>query len=142
MEEGLLEAYRRTTFRADTPKARLALRVGQRSVELDDLLSAHGVTTWAYATAANPGSQPLPADENVARHRELEALVRALGFESYPGEGIGDDGRWPPESSFLVLGIARADAVRLGRRFGQLAVVFGELGQEADLVACDRTGEE
>ena len=39
MDEGLLQAYRRTMFLADTPKARLALRVGQRSVELDDLLS-------------------------------------------------------------------------------------------------------
>jgi len=139
MDENLLEAYRRTTFLADTPKGRLALRVGQRSAELDDLLAAQGVTTWAYVTAFNPGSQLLATRENVSRHRALERLVASLGFESYPGEGIGDDGQWPPEASFLVLGIRRTDAMRLGQRFGQIAVVFGELRHEAELVVCDES---
>jgi hypothetical protein len=139
VNENLLEAYRRTTFVADTPKDRLALRVGQRSAELDDLLAGQGVTTWAYVTAFNPGSQLLPADENVLRHRELERLLASLGFEAYPGQGIGDDGQWPPEASFLVLGIRRTDAVRLGLRFGQTAVVYGELGHEAELVVCDES---
>jgi hypothetical protein len=121
---------------ANTPKGRLCLRVGQRCVELDDLLAGHGVTTWAYVTAFNPGSVLLPADENSARQRELERSVAALGLASYPGEGIGDDGRWPPEASLLVLGIGRNDAVRLGQEFGQLAVVYGDLGQEAELVVC------
>jgi len=137
--EDLLEAYRRTTFLADTPRARLALRVGQRSAQLDDLLATHDVTSWAYVTAFNPGSQLLPVEENLPRHRELERLVASLGYESYPGEGVGDDGQWPPEASFLVLGIARNDAARLGQRFGQIAVVYGELGQTAELVVCDES---
>src|SRR5262245_39758569 len=97
VDEDLLEVYRRTMFLADTPEARLALRVGECSVELDDLLAAKGITTLAYVTAFNPGSRPLPVDDNARRHRELESLVASLGFESYGGEGIGDDGEWPPE---------------------------------------------
>jgi hypothetical protein len=136
MEEALLEAYRRTRFVANTPKGRLSLRVGRRCGELDDLLASHGVTTWVYVTAFNPRSIPLPAEENWARQRELERSVAKLGLVWYPGEGIADDGRWPPEPSLLVLGIVRNDAVRLGQQFGQLAVVYGELGQEAELVVC------
>jgi len=136
MEEALLEAYRRTRFVANTPKGRLWLRVGRRCGELDHLLADHSVTTWVYVTAFNPRSMPLPAEENWARQRELERSVVELGLVWYPGEGIADDGRWPPEPSLLVLGIVRNDAVRLGQQFGQLAVVYGELGQEAELVVC------
>ncbi len=78
----------------------------------------------------------------MVRQRELEHVVQERGFASYPGESIGDDGLWPPESSLLVLGIGRIDAARLGQRFGQLAVVYGELGQEAELVVVDRIREE
>jgi hypothetical protein len=54
-----------------------------------------------------------------------------------PGEGIGDDGTWLPEQIILVLGIERTAAVQLGRRFGQRAIVWGELGGLATLAFCD-----
>src|SRR5438128_11436757 len=126
MHKALLEAYRWTTFIADTPKGHLRLRVGQRCSELDALLAGHGITTWAYVTAFNPGSVPLTAEENTARQRRLERSVAELGLTSYHGEGIGDDRRWSAEPSLLILGIGREEAKRLGREFGQLAIVYGE----------------
>src|SRR5712664_3575548 len=77
MNATLLDAFLRTAFIATAPKGRLSLRVGQRCVELDELLAAHGVSTWAYVTAFNPGSVPLTAKENSARQRQLERTVRA-----------------------------------------------------------------
>ena len=136
MEGALFDAYRHTTFHANTPHGRLILRVGQRCVELDDLLHRHGVITWGYVTAFNPGSVLLSVDVNVARQSELERAIATLGLVSYPGEGVGEEGCWPPEPSFLVLGISRGDALKLGQKFGQLAVVCGELGREAELVVC------
>jgi Protein of unknown function (DUF3293) len=133
----LLEAYRRTTFIADTPSGRVSLRIGQRCNELDDLLVKHRVTTWAYVTAFNPGSRVLPREENLARQGELECVVAANGLTAYSGEGAADDGRWPPEASLLVLGITRTQAVNLGQQFGQIAIVYGEVGKEAQLVVCD-----
>jgi Protein of unknown function (DUF3293) len=132
----LLEAYRRTAFNVDTPKGRLSLRVGQRCLELDDLLTDHGVSTWAYVSAFNPGSMRLRDEENAARRREREAVIASLRVVSYAGEGVADDGGWPPEPSLLILGIARGDAGRLGRQYGQLAVLYGEQGREAELVLC------
>ena len=114
MNKALLEAYRRTTFVADTRKGRMRLRVGQHCSELDALLAGHGVATWAYVTASNPGSVPLTAEENTALQHRLGGSVAELGLVSYPGEGIGDDGRWPPEPSLLILGIGRDGAKRLG----------------------------
>jgi hypothetical protein len=134
--DSLLEAYRKTTFYADTPRARLALRVGQWCVDLDALLNERGMSTWAYVTASNPGSRRLSDEDNSARQRELEGDVGRLGVRAYPGEGVADDGRWPPEPSLLILGIARGEAIRLGGRYGQVAIVCGELGRPAELVLC------
>jgi len=51
--------------------------------------------------------------------------------------GRGEDSSWTPEPSFLVLGVTRKDAVALGRRYGQLAVVCGTLDSRAALVPCE-----
>jgi hypothetical protein len=136
MDPSLFEAYRRTTFIAETPRGRLALRIGVRSAHLDALLASVGATTWAYVTAWNPGSVRRSDEENERRQRELAQGVADRGLIAYTGEGIGDDGEWPREPSLLILGIARAQAIQLGRRFGQVAIVYGELGAAAELVFC------
>jgi len=62
--------------------------------------------------------------------------MKRRGYTTFPGEGSGDDGQWPPERSLLILGILRDDAIRLGRDFGQRAVVYGEQGGRALLLPC------
>jgi len=53
----------------------------------------------------------------------------------FEGEGVGIDSKWPPEKSFLVLGIPNEEASRLGRTFGQRAVVVGQRNRPAEMVA-------
>lgn len=105
---------------------------------LDTLLTARGLRHWAYVTAHNPGSVQLTADENRTRHTHLEVDVRARGYEVFPGEGVGDDGEWPPETSLLILGMPRAEATALGHAHGQRAVVWGGVGEPALLLICSR----
>jgi hypothetical protein len=101
-------------------------------------LAASGHRHWAYVTAHNPGSVRLTADENRARHTRLEADVSARGYEAFPGEGVGDDGAWPPEASLLILGMPRAEATALGDAHAQRAVVWGGVGESAQLLICSR----
>ena len=136
-DDALTAAYRRTRFCVDTEQVRLVIRVGEVCPALDALLRATGCRTWAYITAFNPGSVPSGKSENDARQRELEDTVRRLGHPVLYGEGIGDDGMWPPEPSMLVLGIEREAAVELGRRFDQRAIVCGKHGGLAALVLCE-----
>jgi hypothetical protein len=135
-DDPLLAAYRRTRFRADTELGPVVIRVGEVCPMLDALLRGSGCDTWAYVSAFNPGSVRVSDAWNSARQRELEYAVRQRGHPMFPGEGVGDDGTWPPERSVLVLGIDREAAVQLGRRFGQRAIVCGELGSPAVLVLC------
>jgi hypothetical protein len=87
-------------------------------------------------TAHNPGSVRLTADENRTRHTRLEADVSARGYEVFSGEGIGDEGEWPPEASLLILGMPRAEALSLGHAHAQRAVVWGVVGESALLLIC------
>ena len=58
--------------------------------------------------------------------------MRALTF--FPGAGEADVGDWPPEPSFLVLGISEQRAVALAERYEQAAIVVGRRNGSARLL--------
>lgn len=132
------DVYRATTYRVHAPGARrIDLRIGERSAALDGLLEERRATSWAFMTAWNPGSRPLPEAENARRQAGLLALLRERGFEWLAGSGIPAGGDWQPEESVLVLDVDREDAVAIARAFGQAAIVWGVRGGAAELVYCD-----
>lgn len=129
------------SVRAGAPRpAELVIKVGTATPALDALLAAQATASWCFVTAANPASERLPEAENLERNRVLLAELEAAGLVVWPGEGRGAEGTWPPEPSFLVLGLDRARARELGRRYGQNAVVFGEAGRPAELIDCRGCG--
>jgi len=132
----ILEAYRATTFWVEAPSGRIALRDGEPSAQLDELLVKHGVESCAFITAWNPKSRQLAAGENARRQRELERRATKQGYAILPGVGAPDDGSWTPERSCLVLGITRAAALRLGAAAGQYAIVVGREAKPAKVVSC------
>lgn len=134
-------AFRNTTFTVDAaPEAGLpaehALRVDRENRAWDGDLKRIGVTTWACITAYNPDATGQSLEANEAAQRRLESAVAELGLPFLRGRGQGDPafGAWPPEPSLFVLGIRRRDAVALGRRFGQRAIVWAARGEPAQLI--------
>jgi hypothetical protein len=136
------EHYKATTFRVETPAGHIDIRVGGKHPGIDSLLSRHNATEWAYITAWNPGSQPLSADQNELAHVTLLQSIRNRGFECYVGDGIPDNKGWTPERSVWIASIGRAEAVALGVRFGQNAIVVGTIGGIAELVNCREEGRD
>ena len=113
---------------------RIVLRVGEPNAELDALMEAAGATTAAFVTAANPRGKRRREDENAIAFDSLNAFLNEARHRRRAGEGRDPQGRWPAEPSLLVLGIPRAKAKALGRRFGQNAIVFIEKGGAPELV--------
>jgi Protein of unknown function (DUF3293) len=130
----LEQAYRGTSYEVDTPDGRLVLRIGLIHPALDQLLLRHGCRTWAYVTAHNPASNLLQPEKNQCRQRDLEEEVSKSGRPFFRGEGVGTDGNWPAEQSLLILSISLQEALDLAERHGQAALVFGEIGQTAQLL--------
>jgi len=120
--------YERAVYRVDAPEGSFALRVGAPSAALDRLLRAHGARTFAFLTAANPHSRPLPDELNRERNARLLARLAAAARRCFAGVGSSAADDWPAEASWLVLDLTEPEAVELAREFEQSALLVGELG--------------
>jgi hypothetical protein len=130
-------AYEKTTYCVNEADRRpICFRAGNTSEKLDTLLTRYGATRWALLSAWNPGSQPPSRAENDRRQLEMLDALTTAGYRCLCGEGRGDNSGWC-EEHVLVLDIAKRDARRLGRRFGQLAIIVGHRGSAARLVSCE-----
>ena len=147
----LRDHYLRTTYRVTGVTPAIDIRIGEPCPPLDALLDKHAVRSWAFITAWNPGSKKLDAGENQRRQAALEAEVKQGGQIFYRGAGIPDEtierssgssfhvhpsslSSWVPEESILIVGINSEDAVKLGKKYAQAAIVTGERNAPAELI--------
>ena len=62
--------------------------------------------------------------ENLQRNEGLRDDLIKLDCTFYGGVGQDPSGNWPPENSFLILGISKTDAENLGRKYEQNAILW------------------
>ena len=139
-DKNLLAAYAATHFTVTGTPTPFVLRVGQRSAELAAMYLADGVNCSAFLTAFNPTSVPQPEAINRASQERLETELTAMGLTVLAGFGEDPSGAWPGEASVLVLGMSRNEAERVGRAFGQLAIVWSGETAVPELVVLRRSG--
>ena len=102
-------------------------------VPLTEWFSIQNISTFAVITAWNPASKTLPEAGNRLGNNNLEKELKKVSRQTLPGRNIGEDGDWPPEESFWALDISAENAVRLGKLFGQNAIVWWEKGRLPEL---------
>ena len=125
--------YLAASYVVDDGGVRFTIRFGDDNEELQHLLSSRGAGTWAFLTAYNPRSQPLPAEQNEARQLELTKLLDQQNYRYLRGRGEGDD--WQ-EPSLFILDIDRGSAVAIGKQFEQNAILWARRGNAPELVWC------
>jgi hypothetical protein len=86
--------------------------------------AAHAISCAVFITAFNPCGRHQTDRANEAAHARLLAALLKLTRLVTEGAGIDPTGAWPPEKSFLALGIDEDTAAQLGRTFNQDAVVW------------------
>ena len=120
-----LAAYLATDYWAlSAPGGPFVIRVGQFSERLASHFRSQEVASALFITAYNPFSIPTPAGENELGQARLRSRLGNLTPVVWIGEGRGRIGDWPPEPSFLALGIDYDTACAFGREFGQNAIIF------------------
>lgn len=125
------EAFKNTDYIVNVNDREITINIGKTQIEIDDLIKP--VKQWAFITAYNPLPKILLDVENKTRNRQLKKDAEGLGFQVYTGYGIAKDKSWK-EDSFLIVGIDKEEAKQLGIKYGQLAIVVGELNKEAELI--------
>ncbi len=134
-QSSLLDAYRAALYEVDG-QTRFVLRVDRVSEPLRELCQAHGVSSAAYLTAFNPGSQRVSDATNRLAQQRLVACIEADGWPVVSGRSLAPDGGWPPEDSILVLGIPQHQALDMGRRFEQAAILWSDKDAVPRLLEC------
>lgn len=123
LPQELISAYRATDY-VVFADPEITLQIDMHNPQLAKLLSVHGCSAAAFITAFNPFGEQLSETENQQAKDRLEVHLKKLKLVYFEGEGRGSEGDWPPEPSFLVLGIDREEASNLGRIFQQNAIVW------------------
>lgn len=140
-DAALWDAYRETDYAAVTLPG-VVIRLGSLCAPLDALLDERGFDCWVFITAWNPESKQSNEQDNKQRNRDLRRELSRKNLAVFAGKGWPRKGGWTPEESFLAFGVDRYEALRLGFRWRQNAVVWGRRGQRPELLDCRKPSQD
>jgi hypothetical protein len=134
---GRWDAYLNAELRIETPAGVVLVSSAPVMQTAGEYPDPRG-RTIAVITAHNPGGEPADEAANAAAGRALEAELDHRGLAWWRAEGA--DSSWTRvEESVAVPGLGLPDAIALGARFGQEAIVL--LSPTALTVADCATGK-
>lgn len=119
----LTQAYLKTEYRVQTAGGVNVLKIDQKSDFLERAHKMHLTDRSAFITACNPASKPMDDAANEAAMQQMNEEVSER-WPKYLGEGADPTGAWPPEASYLVMGIDYRDAIELAHKYNQNAFLY------------------
>lgn len=138
-------AFLYTCYRASMPNGKVLLPVGGaaffKAFTPDDecrllLLGIDiEIRSAAFITAYNPFGELTTPAINRRSHRALTAEVTGT-WEHHPAKAFDPLGKWPAEPGLLVLAISLPDALELGLKYNQHAILYVDGKGQANLHAC------
>ncbi len=124
INEDKISAYMATEYYVRFDEKEFILKIGLISPEIKEIYAIKKLDCALFITAFNPYGKQQDDEENLAVHQRLGAQLRSLTGHVYEGQGADPHGNWPPELSYLALGINRETAEMLGQQAHQDAVVW------------------
>lgn len=110
-----------------------SLSIGVVNTEFEEWCVVNNIRSWAFITAYNPYSAELTKTENQGRNRKFEEYLITKGYTFHHGEGKPNNKDWESEMSFFIHNISEEEAIALGERYQQNAIVIGHKGRPAAL---------
>jgi hypothetical protein len=132
-QKELIEAYKDTDYKVYSPA--IIITVGKLNKDLDKLVLENNETDWTYITSCNPYGRDCSEDENKNYYESL--LQHVSNNKYFEGEGQGIDTIWPAEKSILIIGMSASQAIEIGNKYNQNAILVGKYEQAAELKLLD-----
>ncbi|EDM28285.1 hypothetical protein LNTAR_10231 [Lentisphaera araneosa HTCC2155] len=134
-KEQHIENYLKAEYQVFDKELTTSIKIGINNPQLNSFLKASNHNTWAFITAWNPYSLNETTDtENHSRNQTLLEDLNVQDIQVISGKGIDPSGEYSGEDSFLITGISRDDAIQLGQKYQQNAIVFGEIYKNPELI--------
>lgn len=119
----LVRAYYETEYHV-LLRPPVTLRIGQINEDLKALYRESSCNSCLFITAWNPYSEHTEAAMNALLQSQLFEEISASGYRAVPGLGKHPSGDWEGEDSLLVLGVSQEEAMEIGTRWKQNAVIW------------------
>ncbi len=129
----LIDAYNTANYTVLAAKI-FVLNVGQKSDGLEDLYRSLGVNSSVFITAFNPFSKVLTNEENIIRNEALKNELDGIAFRVLKGFGQDPEGLWEKEDSFLAFDISKDEAILLGNKYEQNAILWCDADVKPQLI--------
>ena len=142
LDQSLLRSYLGTVYELPTENGLVRTSLDGEMVKDAAQLPALLKQEFAIVTAYNPRSMLLPRRINDSRHQVLRDLLVIGGYrvEHCVGYDEEPEGVWR-EPSWLVHGIAREEAIQIGRTFRQNTIIYCR-NARPELIVTDNTCDE
>jgi hypothetical protein len=122
-------AFAAARFQAELGEHTMEFGVGEPVPEIEERLEA---PDYAFLTAWNPDAREQPVEANSRSDDALATRLAALGVDMRRAWAQDAEGGHR-EAGWLVAGLGRARADRLGREFGQAGILFWRRGDPVAL---------
>ncbi|MBK7226902.1 MAG: DUF3293 domain-containing protein [Saprospiraceae bacterium] len=126
-----LAIYKNTNY--IIPELHTKIKIDELNAIIDSELLKSNHSYWAFISAANPFSKEISDQENEFNFLKLKNLIDAQFPKYFEGYGEGLLG-WKNEKSILIFGITEEQAIKIGKQFGQNAIVVGVRNEPSKII--------
>ena len=120
----LIQNYLDALYQADSCLGKATFRIGQYCDILSRLMIGAKQSSALFITGCNPHSHLQCVQQNDLAQIRLHRELMHYSISIYSGKSSDPQNSWPPESSYLALGIDLLHSIQLGIRFKQNAIVW------------------
>ncbi len=135
IENSLIEAYENTNYHVFYDEE-IIINIGKKNTDLNKLFKDKNLISASIITAYNPFSEIMTDEQNISAQLRLKKILE--DSNSFYLNAIGKDpkNKWKGEASFFIENISKENAIKLGRKFNQNAIVWIDQNLIPELILC------
>ena len=131
----LIEAYENTNYYIyhDTE---IIINIAKKNIDLINLFKDKNLISASIITAYNPFSKIMTEEQNLSAQLQLKKMIEDSNLSYLDAIGQDIKKEWPGEPSFFIENISKENAIKLGRKFNQNAIVWVDKNLIPELIFC------
>ena len=135
IENSLIEAYENTNYYIyhDTE---IIINIAKKNIDLINLFKDKNLISASIITAYNPFSKIMTEEQNLSAQLQLKKMIEDSNLSYLDAIGQDIKKEWPGEPSFFIENISKENAIKLGRKFNQNAIVWVDKNLIPELIFC------